>query len=140
MNPNKSVLERGLYTNDQPPTMIPTNKFTEVFQNLVNAYGTPSYKEINPGFFYLYHFPFTYSMMFGDVGHGLINAIIGLLLILNEKKLSQIHNDMFELVFMGRYVIFLQSCFAAITGLIYNDFFALGFNCFKSKYTWLSDG
>lgn len=112
-----------------------------MFQNLVNAYGSPSYKEINPAFFYLYHFPFTYSMMFGDVGHGLINGIIGLLMIVNEKKMSKIHNDMFELVFMGRYIIFLQSCFAIITGFLYNDFFALAFNCFGSKFKWgLSGG
>lgn len=84
----KTQLQIEQATTQTPPTLIPTNKFTNVFQNLVNSYGTPSYKEINPAFFYLYQFPFTYSMMFGDVGHGTINAIIGLLMIIFEKKLS----------------------------------------------------
>ena len=76
--------------------------------------------------------------MFGDVGHGLINTICSMLLIIFEKKLSNIHNDMFTLIFAGRYVIFLMSIFSIIVGLIYNDFFALGFNCFKTKYEYLS--
>lgn len=72
--------------------------------------------------------------MFGDVGHGTINAIVALLMIIAEKPLSKMHNDMIELIFMGRYLIFLQSCFSVLTGLIYNDFFALGFNCFGTAY------
>ncbi|CAL5998179.1 V-type_proton ATPase subunit a [Hexamita inflata] len=136
---NRSILEKNIETHVQPPTMFPTNKYTEVFQNIVQSYGTPSYKEINPAFFYLYQFPFTFSLMFGDVGHGVINAIVGLLMIIFEKKLSLITSDMFQLVFMGRYVIFLMSCYSIITGLIYNDFFALGFDIFGSKYHWKLD-
>jgi len=74
--------------------------------------------------------------MFGDVGHGLVNALAGLLMIIFEKKLQNVHNDMFDLLFFGRYMIFIMSVFSVITGLIYNDFFALGFNCFGTKYYW----
>lgn len=73
--------------------------------------------------------------MFGDVGHGLINSIVSILMVAFEKKLSKVHNDMFSLIFAGRYVILLMSLFSVLTGLIYNDFFALGFNIFRSKYT-----
>lgn len=107
-----------------------------MFQNIVNSYGVPSYKEINPAFFYLYQFPFTFSIMFGDVGHGLINTILSLLMIIFEKKLSNMHNDMFELIFMGRYIIFFMSLFSILTGFLYNDCFAIGFNLFRSNYEW----
>ena len=72
--------------------------------------------------------------MFGDIGHGIINTMISLLMLIFEKRLSNIHNDMFELVFMGRYIIFLMSCFSIIAGLIYNDVFAQGFDFFGTRY------
>ena len=45
-----SILNR-MMTKQPPPTYNRINKFTSVFQNIVDAYGVSSYREVNPGQF-----------------------------------------------------------------------------------------
>lgn len=51
-----------------PPTHFHTNRFTGVFQEIVNTYGMPRYREANPALFSAITFPFLFGVMYGDIG------------------------------------------------------------------------
>ncbi|GIQ85415.1 V-type ATPase, V0 complex, 116kDa subunit family [Kipferlia bialata] len=72
----------------KPPTYFRTNKYIDCYQGSVDAYGACTYGEVNPGWGYLFTFPFLFSIMYGDVGHGSIMLVVAILMCLNEKKLQ----------------------------------------------------
>ena len=123
-------------TREEPPTFNRTDKFTVGFQNIVNAYGVPSYREINPMAFYVITFPFLFGVMFGDAGHGALMLLAALFLIYKESSLKKIakENEIFSLFFGGRYIILLMAVFSIYAGFIYNDFFSRSINLFGSSW------
>ncbi|KAI3679215.1 hypothetical protein L2E82_51589 [Cichorium intybus] len=122
---------RVLHTKKLPPTFFRTNKFTESFQGIVDAYGVARYQEANPGVYTIVTFPFLFAVMFGDWGHGICLLLATLYLISKEKKFyGQKLGDIVEMTFGGRYVILLMSLFSIYTGLIYNEFFSVPFELF----------
>ncbi|KTW25940.1 hypothetical protein T552_03214 [Pneumocystis carinii B80] len=124
-------------TSKTPPTFHSTNKFTKAFQTIVDAYGVASYREANPGLIAIVTFPFLFSVMFGDLGHGFLMFIAALYLCLNEKKLEKKnYGEIFDMAFQGRYMILLMSIFSMYTGLIYNDIFSKPMSLFKSGWEW----
>jgi V-type H+-transporting ATPase subunit a len=73
----------------RPPSLFRVNEFTTVFQEIVNTYGIPTYKEINPAVFACVTFPFLFGVMFGDIGHGFVLLIIGSVLCILEGPLKR---------------------------------------------------
>ncbi|XP_060757952.1 V-type proton ATPase 116 kDa subunit a isoform X1 [Neoarius graeffei] len=131
-----SILNR-MQTKQTPPTYNKTNKFTSGFQNIVDAYGIGNYREINPAPYTIITFPFLFAVMFGDLGHGILMTCAALYLVLRERRLSAQKNDneMFSMVFSGRYIILLMGLFSIYTGIIYNDCFSKTLNVFGSSWS-----
>ncbi|EFC36897.1 predicted protein [Naegleria gruberi] len=131
-----------IHTDETPPTFFETNKFTEVFQQIVNSYGIPNYKEMNPAVASVIFFPFLFSVMFGDFGHGLLLSIFSFCMIIFERRLKPIaeNNELLAMIFQGRYILILMGLFSIYTGFLYNDGFGLSVDLFPTAFNFDQNG
>ena len=105
-----------------PPTYFRLNEFTFPFQEITNTYGVPNYKEVNPSLFGIVTFPFLFGVMFGDMGHGFMLFMVGVILCLFDERLKE--SAVAGLV-GARYMIVMMGIFSMFNGLCYNDFMAI---------------
>jgi V-type H+-transporting ATPase subunit a len=123
-------------TNKKPPTYLKTNKFTEGFQTIVNAYGTATYQEVNPALPVIVTFPFLFAVMFGDLGHAVIMLAAALAMIYWEKSLKKVSFELFAMIFYGRYIALVMAVFSVFTGLMYNDIFSKSMTLWGSAWEY----
>lgn len=62
-----------------PPTLLKNNWFSKPFRLFVEMYGVPSYTDFDPTNFVAITYTLLFGIMFGDVGQGLVLAIVGYL-------------------------------------------------------------
>ncbi|MDU2219840.1 V-type ATP synthase subunit I, partial [Finegoldia magna] len=95
-----------------PPTKLKNNKFFKPFELLVNMYGTPSYKEIDPTVFFGLTYMLLFGAMFGDLGQGAVMFVAGVLLAKFKDKM------------MGGLLERIGAS-SMIFGILYGSFFGL---------------
>jgi V-type H+-transporting ATPase subunit a len=131
-------LEEIPFKTLKPPTHFYVNDFTYPFQEIVNTYGVPSYKEINPSFFTYVTFPFLFGVMFGDIGHGALLLLVASILCLFSSCLNRFKFLQFPM--KCRYMLLLMGLFATFSGVIYNDFVSMPLSFSNSCYPMYHKG
>jgi V/A-type H+-transporting ATPase subunit I len=71
------------------PAALKNPPLVSGFQGLVTTYGQPNYDELDPTPILALTFPLIFGIMFGDVGHGLLLLLVGLLLISRKIRSLQ---------------------------------------------------
>ena len=107
---------------DKPPTKMENPKIAWPFEKLVAAYGFPNYHELDPTVITLITFPVLFGLMFGDVGHGLILLIGGLLLNKIWDKFN-LKGEIWDPIRQGRNLIVACGITATFFGFMYGELF-----------------
>lgn len=102
---------------NETPTMMRNNFLVRPFETITRMYGTPTYYEIDPTPFIAITFPLIFGLMFGDIGHGLILIIAGLLgaYLFRMKKGTDTYNLC--------WIIFYCGWGAVLGGALYGEIF-----------------
>jgi len=103
---------------NETPTVMKNSFFFRPFETILKMYGTPTYSEIDPTPFIAITFPILFGLMFGDVGHGLVLIIAGLLGTIILRKRSKDTRNM-------SWIIFYCGWAAFFVGFLYGEFFGL---------------
>ncbi len=72
------------------PVALQDSKWLRPFQMLVTTYARPRYGELDPTWLIALTFPLLFGAMFGDVGHGGLLAILGILI--SSRKLKALNS------------------------------------------------
>ena len=116
-----------------PPTFFKCNDFIYPFQEVVQTYGVPRYKEVNPTLFNIISFPFLFGIMFGDIGHGSLLLLLALYICINKNAIIN-SDSILKNAIQFRYILLLMGIFSLYCGLMYNDFMSLPISLFDSCY------
>ena len=112
------VLQNGVAheaKEEYPPTRILNSRFVKPFEELTKLYGLPKYDEIDPTPIMAITFPILFGLMFGDVGHGLVLLVGGLIAGLLIKTSPAIKNVCFIMAACG--------IGAIVAGFLFGEFF-----------------
>ncbi len=134
---NKSELTAFLTdpqsTDVTPPTYLKTNDLTSTFQLIVDTYGVPRYREVNPALYAIVTFPFLFGVMFGDIGHGFLLALFGSYLVFKSDEIRRSDSPL-KAALKARYLVFFMGLSAFYCGWMYNDFLSMPLGIFGTCY------
>jgi len=98
------------------PVKLNNPAFFKPFEMLTSVYGLPKYQTIDPTPVFGLSFLLMFGMMFGDIGHGLVLALLGLALLLKS------HKDTFK---SAGYLLLYAGGSSIIFGFLFGSFFGV---------------
>jgi V/A-type H+-transporting ATPase subunit I len=101
----------------EPPTKITNSRLIKPFEEITRLYGLPKYSEIDPTPFIAITFPILFGLMFGDLGHGLVLLIGGVIVGLLIKGNQGMKNVCWIMAACG--------IGAMAAGLLFGEFFGI---------------
>jgi len=101
---------------EKTPTIMKNFFLVRPFETITKMYGTPTYSEIDPTPIIAITFPILFGLMFGDIGHGLVLIISGLIggLVLRKRGKDVVNLS---------WIIFFCGWAAFFVGFLYGEFF-----------------
>jgi len=114
---NKKVEKDDLRTS--APTIMKNFFLFKPFETITRMFGIPAYSEIDPTPILAITFPLLFGIMFGDIGHGIVLILSGLLgfIIYRNKKSRDFLNFCWIILYCG--------IGAIIFGFLYSEFFGM---------------
>ncbi len=114
---NNNEIKKDL--RNTAPTIMKNNFFMRPFETITKLYGVPAYSEIDPTPFLAITFPLLFGLMFGDIGHGIILIISGLIgaIVYRNKKSRDFLNFCWIILYCGIGSI--------LAGILYGEFFGM---------------
>lgn len=94
----------------EPPVKLKNNRFSAPFESFVKLYSLPAYHDMDPTSFVAITYTILFGIMFGDLGQGVLIALIGLFLT-KFKKMN-----------FGK-ILTRIGCSSAIFGILYGSVF-----------------
>lgn len=79
------VLEAEAGQRQRTPILLQNPSFLKPFERIISIFGLPAYDQIDPTLIVGVTFVIMFGMMFGDVGHGLVLALIGIWLLRRQQ-------------------------------------------------------
>ena len=114
---NKKKFKKDLRST--APTIMKNNFLVRPFETITKLYGVPAYSEIDPTPFLAITFPLLFGLMFGDIGHGIILVISGLVgaIVFKDKKSRDFLNFCWIILYCG--------IGSLLVGFLYGEFFGM---------------
>ena len=100
------------------PTLLRNSSLFRPLESLVTTYGTPGYREIDPTTILGITFVIMFGSMFGDLGHGLVLALLGALLA------SRAVASLASMAVLGQ-ILIPCGISSAVFGLLYGSIFGV---------------
>ncbi|MFX1465989.1 MAG: V-type ATP synthase subunit I [Promethearchaeota archaeon] len=121
---NKCVVEisEPKIEEEEIPTSLQHKSIFSPVITLITSYGSPLYSELDPTLFMFITFPLIFGIMFADIGHGIVVAILAALGVVAKRRNITV-NEFVDMFIRGSELILLCGISATIWGFIFGSVF-----------------